>query len=158
MLYLLLFILSMTSALSLVVRQANMQNADLTSSSFQAFDQLRQLYEIGGTRPDLVAKLNLAIAQIEDAKILRAQGNEAGAAKLEEQAQSTIAEVEGAVPAATLKAQQELTNRTLLVIAYIPVVVIASALIFYTSLRAWRWYEKAKLFEMRIVEKKTEDQ
>jgi hypothetical protein len=113
---------------------------------------------MGGTRPDLVAKLNLAIAQIEDAKILRAQGNEAGAAKLEEQAQSTIAEVEGAVPAATLKAQQELTNRTLLVIAYIPVVVIASALIFYTSLRAWRWYEKAKLFEMRIVEKKTEDQ
>lgn len=155
--YLLFLILATASVLSIVTPQANTQGVDLTASSFQAFNQLQQLYETGGTAPDLVARLNVAIAQIQEAKILRAQGNDTGAAKLEQQAQSTIHEVENAAPAALLKAQQESTSRTLLVIASIPVVVMVSTLIFYVTLRTWRWYERAKLFEMRIAEKKTED-
>lgn len=106
----------------------------------------------------MVAKLNSAVAQIQGAKVARAQGNTTGVARLEEQARSTIAEVENATPAAQAKAQQESTTRTLFVVATIPVVVFASAFIFYAALRTWRWYEKEKLFEMRIVEKKkTED-
>jgi hypothetical protein len=156
--YLLFLILTAVSMLPMIAPQANTQAVDLTSSSFQAFNQLQQVYEIRGTAPDLVAKLNVAIAQIQEAKILRAQGNDTGAAKLEQQARSTITEVENAVPAARLKAQQESTSRILFVIASIPVFVIVSTLIFYAALRTWRWYEKAKLFEMRIVEKKkTED-
>jgi hypothetical protein len=155
--YLLFLILTTVSVLSIVAPQANTQGANVTSSSFQAFNQLQQLYEMGGTAPDLVVKLNVAIAQIQEAKILRAQGNDTGAASLEQQAQSAITVVENAVPAAQLKAQQESASRTLLVLAFIPVVVVVSTLIFYAALRTWRWYERAKLFEMRIVEKKAED-
>jgi hypothetical protein len=156
--YFLFLILSALSFLSAITPHVNTQSLDLTASSYQAFNRLTQVYESGGIAPDLVAKLNVAIAQIQGAKILRAQGNDTGAAKLEQQAQSTITEVENAAPAAQLKAQQESISRTLLVIASIPVVVVVSTLIFYAALRTWRWYEKAKLFEMRIVEKKkTED-
>jgi hypothetical protein len=66
--------------------------------------------------------------------------------------------VENAIPTAQASAQQESTARTLFVVAAIPVAVFVSTFIFYASLRAWRWYEKQKLFEMRIVERKeTED-
>ena len=156
--YLLFVILATASLLNTMTPQANTQSQDLTASSFQAFNQLAQVYKSGGTAPDLVAKLNAAVAQIQVARIMRAQGNGTGAAKLEEEAQSTITEVENAIPTAQRVAQQESAARTLLVIASIPVVVIVSTLIFYAALRTWRWYEKAKLFEMRIVEKKkTED-
>jgi ABC-type enterochelin transport system substrate-binding protein len=131
-----------------------MQNADLTASSYQAFSELAQVYQSGGRAPDLVAKLNVAIAKIQDAQVARAQGNVTGAASLEEQARSAIAEVENAVPAAQASAQQQSATRTLFVVATIPVAVFISAFIFYASLRTWRWYEKEKLFEMRIVEKK----
>jgi hypothetical protein len=138
--------------------QANTQSSDLTASSYQAFNQLAQVYQSGGTAPDLVAKLNAAIAQIQEARIVRAQGNGTGATKLEEQARSTILEVENTIPVAQANAQKESTTRALLFIALIPVVVIPSTLIFYGTLRTLRWYERAKLFEMRIVEKKkTED-
>lgn len=152
--YLLFLILTTLSLLGTMTHYANTQGVDPTASSYQAFNRLAQVYESSGTAPDLVAKLNVAIAEIQEAKILRAQGNSTGAANLEQQAQSTISEVENAVPAAQLKAQQESTSRTLFVIASIPVVVIVSTLIFYATLRTWRWYEKARLFEMRIVEKK----
>jgi hypothetical protein len=143
---------------SVMLPRANMQNADLTVSSYQAFSELAQVYRSGGTAPDLVAKLNVAVAKIQEAQVARAQGNATGAAKLEEQAQSAIADVESALPAAQASAQQESTARTLFVVATIPVAVFVSTFIFYASLRAWRWYEKQKLFEMRIVEKKeTED-
>jgi predicted 2-oxoglutarate/Fe(II)-dependent dioxygenase YbiX len=142
----------------MMLPQANMQNADLTASSYQAFSQLAQVYQSGGTAPDLVAKLNVAVAKIQDAQAARAQGNVTGAASLEQQARSAIAEVESAIPVAQASARQESAARTLFVVATIPVAVFVSTFIFYASLRAWRWYEKEKLFEMRIVEKKeTED-
>lgn len=156
--FLLFLILATVSPLSIMTPQADTPNLDLTASSYQAFNQLSQIYQSGATAPDLVAKLNVAIAQIQEAKIMRAQGNGTGATKLEEQARSTIAEVENAIPVAQANAQEESTTRALFVIASIPVVVILSTLIFYSVLRTWRSYERAKLFEMRIVEKKkTED-
>lgn len=148
----------MVNLLSIMSPQANTQSVDLTASSYQAFSQLARVYQSGGTAPDLVAKLNVAITQIQESKIMRAQGNGTGAAKLEEQARSTIVEVENAIPFAQANSQEESTTRVLFVIASIPVVVILSTLIFYSVLRTWRSYERAKLFEMRIVEKKkTED-
>jgi hypothetical protein len=155
--YFLFLILAALGLLNVMIPQANTQNSELSILSYQAFSQLAQVYRSGGSAPDLVAKLNVALAQIQEATILRAQGNLTGATKLEGQAQSTIADVEKAIPAAQLKAQQDSTTRTLSVLASIPIVVIISTLIFYGALRTWRWYERAKLFEMRIVEKKTED-
>jgi hypothetical protein len=149
--------LAAVTLFSIMWPQAHMQNVDLTASSYQAFGQLARVYESGGTAPDLVAKLNVAVAKIEEAQVARAQGNVTGAARLEEQAQSAIAEVESASPAAQASAQHDAATRTVFVVATIPVVVFISTFIFYASLRTWRWYEKEKLFEMRIVEKKTED-
>jgi hypothetical protein len=143
---------------SVMLPRANMQNADLTVSSYQAFSELAQVYRSGGTAPDLVAKLNVAVAEIQEAQVARGQGNFSGAASLEQQARSTIVEVENAIPTAQASAQRESTARTLFVVATIPVAVFVSTFIFYASLRTWRWYEKHKLFEMRIVERKeTED-
>jgi ABC-type enterochelin transport system substrate-binding protein len=150
--------LAIVSLFSVVLPQANMQNANLTASSYQAFSQLAQVYRSGGTAPDLVAKLNVAITKIQEAQVARGRENVTGAVSLEEQARSAIAEVENAIPAAQASAQQQSATRTLFVAATIPVAVFISAFIFYASLRTWRWYEKEKLFEMRIVEKKeTED-
>jgi hypothetical protein len=151
---LLFLMLAIVSLFSIMWPQANMQNADLTASSYQVFSELAQVYQSGGTAPGMVAKLNVAVAEIQEAQVARAQGNATGAARLEEQARSTIAEVESAIPAAQAKAQQESTTRALFVVAAIPVAVFISTFIFYVALRAWRWYEKEKLFEMRIVEKK----
>jgi hypothetical protein len=151
--------LAVLSVFSMMLPQANMQNADPTASSYRAFTQLAQVYQSGGTAPDLVAKLNDAVAKIQEAQVARAQGNVTGAAGLEEQARSAIAEVENGLPAAQASARQESTARTLFAVAIIPLGVFVSTFIFYASLRAWRWYEKEKLFEMRILEKKkgTED-
>ena len=70
-----------------------------------------------------------------------------------------MAQIMSEAPAAQQKAALDSTTRTIVVVASIPVVVAASTLIFYVTLRTWRWYERMKLFEMRIVvgEKKTED-
>jgi hypothetical protein len=156
--YLLLLILAIAGLLSIMLPRANTQNTDLTTSSYQAFSQLAKVYQSGGRAPDLVAKLNVAVAKIQEAQVAMAQGNATGAARLEKQARSTIAEVENAIPSAQASAQQESTTRTLFVVAAIPIAVLLSTFIFYASLRMWRWYEKEKLFEMRIVEKKkTED-
>jgi hypothetical protein len=150
--------LTVLSVFSTMLPQANMQNADLTASSYQAFTQLAQVYQSGGTAPDLVVKLNDAVAKIQEAQVARAQGNATGAASLEEQARSAIAEVENGVPAAQASAQRESTARTMVAVTMIPIAVFVSTFIFYASLSAWRWYEKEKLYEMRIVEKKeTED-
>jgi hypothetical protein len=150
--------LAVLSILSMMLPQANMQNADLMTSSYQAFTQLAQVYQSGGAAPALVAKLNDAVARIQEAQVARAQGNVTGAAGLEEQARSAIAEVENGIPIAQASAEQDSAARSLFAVTMIPIAVLVSTFIFYASLRGWRWYEKEKLFEMRIVEKKeTED-
>jgi hypothetical protein len=155
---LLLLTLAITGVFGTMLPRASMQTVDLTASSYQVFSQLAEVYQSGGTAPDLVAKLNVAVAKIQEAQVARAQGNVTDAASLEEQARSAIAEVENAIPAAQASAQRESTARTMVAVTMIPVAVFVSTSIFYASLRAWRWYEKEKLYKMRIVEKKeTED-
>jgi hypothetical protein len=153
--YLLLVILAMLSVLSIATFQVSTQNSELTASSYEVFNQLAGVYKSGGVAPDLVAKLNLALTQIHQAHVKRNQGDATGAAMLEDQARSALADIQKAIPARQQEAERKSTTRALLVMASIPIVVILSTLVFYAALRTWRWYEKAKLFEMRIVEKKT---
>jgi hypothetical protein len=100
--------------------------------------------------------LNLALSMLQDARVKRAQGDTSDSNRLEDQAKSIIQSVLGAIPAVQEQAIRDSNAKTLTIIASIPVVVIASTFIFYAILRTWRYYEKMKFYEMRIVEKKTE--
>lgn len=129
---------------------------DPTALARQAFGDLASIYRSGGSAPELVAKLNVALELIQEARSKRLSGDEAGALALEEKARVAISEVLSEIPAAQEKAQRESTNKAFTVILYVPVVVALSTFVFYAALKTWRWYEKTKLFEMRIVEKKEE--
>jgi len=131
---------------------------DTQSLAFQAFTGLADVYKRGGEAPDLVAKLNTAIDLIQQAQINRNNGDSAGAAALEEQARTQITEVIGKISAAQQDTDRVNANRTLTTILLIPISVAVSTFIFYFALRTWRTYEKLKLYEMTIVEKrKTQD-
>ena len=156
--WLIVLTLTLLGLMSALTPRAETQNSNLTVLSYQAFNEVAQVYQSGGTAPGLITELNVALTQIQQAKLLRAAGNVTGASQLEEQALATMKDVEGKTPEAQLKAQQSATNRTLLIILSIPAVVIVSTSAFYAGLRTWRVYEKTKLFEMKIVEnRKTED-
>ena len=115
---------------------------------------MADVYKRGGEAPDLVAKLNTAIDLIQQAQIKRNSGDGAGAAALEEQARTQITEVIGNIPAAQQDADRVNANRTLAMILLIPISVVVSTFIFYVALRTWRTYERLKLYEMTIIEKK----
>lgn len=129
---------------------------DATTLSYQAFSQLANVYRTRGQAPDLVAKLNDALGMIQEAQIKRAHGDITGANRLEDQAKSTIQSVLSAMPAAQDQAISASNMKTLTILASIPIIVVLSTLAFYAALRVWRYYEKLKLYEMKIVEKKTE--
>lgn len=135
---------------------ASQASNDPTTLSYQAFGQLSKVYQSGGQTMDLVAKVNSALGMIQEARMKRAQGNTADAMRLEDGARSIIHSVLAAIPAAQEQARSDSASRELTVAALIPVVVVLSTLIFYAALRTWRYYERLKLYEMRIVEKKTE--
>ena len=124
------------------------------SLAFQAFTGLADVYKRGGEAPDLVAKINTAIDLIQQAQIKRNSGDGARASALEEQARTQITEVIGKTPAAQQDADRVNANRTLTTILLIPISVAVSTFIFYFALRTWRTYEKLKLYEMTIIEKK----
>ena len=129
---------------------------ELTDLTRQALSQIAGIYRSGGSAPELVAELNSALELIREARYRRLGGDESGALVLEEQARLALSDIVDKIPAAQQKAQHEATIRTIMVIVYVPVVVALSTFIFYVALRTWRWYEKSRLFEMRIVEKKKE--
>lgn len=58
------------------------------------------------------------------------------------------------VSVAQQRAGRDSMSRTVVIVSLVPVVVILSTFMFYGGLRTWRWYEKTRLFGMRIVEKK----
>lgn len=152
---LLIMFLFLVSSLATHVRgQASTNPVDL---SYQAFAQLAAVYRSGGQAPDLVAKLNSAMNTIQDARIKRTQGDVTDAIRLENQAASAIKDVLSAIPAAKENSARDTSVRTATVIGVISIVVLLSTFIFYATLRTWRYYEKLKLYEMRIVEKKIED-
>lgn len=151
------FILIVLVFLSILVGQGVSQTPnDLTALSYQAFSQLANVYQAGGQAPDLLAKMNQALGIIQDARIKRAQGDIADANRLEDQASSTIRSVLNSASAVQDQAVRDSNMRSLVVIASVPIVIVLSTFIFYASLRVWRRYENMKLYEMRIVEKKTE--
>ena len=153
-----LFILLAAVLLSFSVQFASSQaSTDPTTLSYQAFSQLKKVYRSGGQAPDLLARLNLALSSIQDARVKRALGDITAANKLEEDARSTVQSVLSAIPAAQEKADRDSATRTATAVALIPIIVVLSTFVFYATLRTWRYYEKMKLYEMRIVEKKAED-
>jgi hypothetical protein len=150
-----LFILTIGVLASLRTPLAKTQTSqDVTALSHEAFTQISGIYRVGGQAPQLVAKLNDALDLIQQARLRRSEGDEAGAARLEQEARAEISDIMNEAPAAYQKARRDSTARTYQVIGSIPLVVALSTCIFYLGLRTWRWYEKIKLFEMRIVEKK----
>lgn len=131
---------------------------DPTTLSYEAFSHLQQIYRSGGQAPDLLARLNVAIGMIQDARIKRTQGDILGGKSLEVQATSAIQSVLNAAPESQQAASQGATVRTVVTLATIPVGVVASTAFFYVILRTWRYYERMKLYEMRISEGQTKDQ
>ena len=144
--------------LLLIARQVVSQTTnDPIALSYQAFSQLTSVYRAGGQAPDLVVRLNQALGMIQDARIKQAQGDIPDANRLEDQARSNIQSVLNSIPAAETQAIHDSNSRTFTVVASVPTIVVLSTFIFYVGLRSWRYYEKMKLYEMRIVEKKAED-
>jgi len=150
-----LLVLALAATVPFIVPWANSQGQDaLITSSYQAFTQLANIYRSGGSAPDLVAKLNSAIELIQNARLKRAEGNTVEALKLESQARSTFSEIMAQIPGREQQAESEATLRMVTVLLFIPLVVLVSTFLFFLGLKAWRWYERAKLYEMRIVDKK----
>jgi hypothetical protein len=129
---------------------------DALSLSYQIFDRLQEIYRVGQA-PRLVDKLNSALELINKAELSRSQGDHDNAASLEEQATTMLNEISSDIPAAELNAQREASDRTLFVVAMVPVTVIISTFGFCISLMVWRRYEKMKLYEMIVVEGKKKD-
>ncbi len=127
------------------------QTTTVTALSYQAFDQLASVYSSGGTAPNLVSKLNSALSLIEAARVERSKGNTSNASALEDQARSIIAQVSNQIPAAQQQAVQLSNLRVEVTIAGAVFVVGLLTFCFYGCLRVWRWYEKEKLLEMRIL-------
>jgi len=149
------FVLAIAVLAGLATPLAKTQTSgDITALSHEAFSQISEVYRVGGQAPELVAKLNAALDLIGQARLRRSQGDETGAAQLEQQARVEILDIMNEVPSAHQKAQRDSATKTFQIIGSIPLVVVLSTCIFYAGLRTWRWYEKTKLFEMRIIEKK----
>jgi hypothetical protein len=133
------------------------QTSDMSTLSYQAFDQLAVVYSSGGTAPNLVTRLNSALSLMEAARVERAQGNASNASALEDQARSIIAQVSSQIPAAQQQAVQVSNLRVETTIAGAIFVVGLLTVCFYGCLRVWRWYEKEKVLEMRILGEETKN-
>jgi hypothetical protein len=131
------------------------QTTNVSTLSYQAFDQLAAVYKSGGTAPGLVSRLNFALSLMEAARVERAQGNASNASALEDEARSILAQVSSQIPAAQQQAVQESNLRVEMTIAGAVFVVGLLTVSFYGCLRVWRWYEKEKLLEMRILGEET---
>ena len=152
----LVLILSIGTVIGVATR-AQAGPEDLTVLARDTFAEIAAIYQSGGEPRELVDKLNSALGLLEQARLERLNGDVTNALKLEESAREMILEITGDIPAASEKAKRESTMTILKVLASIPVAVGLSTFAFYTGLKIWRWYEKTKLFEMRIVEKKKKD-
>jgi len=133
------------------------QTTDVSTLSYQAFNQLASVYRLGGSAPDLVSRLNFALSLMEIARLERAQGNAGDASALEGQVRSMIEQVSNQIPAAQQQAAQASNLRVQTTIGAGALVVALLTLCFYGSIRIWRWYEKEKLFEMKIIADQAKD-
>jgi len=133
------------------------QTPNVSTLSYQTFDQLAAVYRSGGSAPDLVSRLNSALSLMEAARIERAQGNASNASVLEAQARSIMEQLSNQIPAAQQQAVQASNLRVQTTIGGAALVVGLLTLCFYGGVRVWRWYEKEKLLEMRILGEETKD-
>jgi hypothetical protein len=133
------------------------QTPNVTTLSYQAFDQLATVYRSGGSAPSLLSGFNSALALIEAARVERTRGNTANALALEDQARSIIQRISSQIPAAQQQAAQQSYLKLQIFVVSGAMVVALLTLVFYGSIRVWRWYEKEKLFEMRIIADETKD-
>jgi hypothetical protein len=152
-----LLVIAIVLVVSVSVTQVNSQSSDIVALSYQAYSEIATIYRSGGQAPDLVAKLNTALDMLHSAQLKHDEGDEQGATMLENQARTILDQVIAEVPPAQQQAKQEVVSETLSLMLTIPVTAIASTLVFYVALSTFRWYEKMKLYELRIVEKETED-
>jgi len=123
----------------------------LDAVSYQAFSGLATVYRLGGQSPELVAKLNQALALMDEARLKLLQGNGAEASTLQGQANSLLTEVLNQTPPVQQGAANEQSLKVWLTFGIVPVAVLLSTLLFYGSLTTWRRYEKSQLFQMRII-------
>jgi hypothetical protein len=146
--------LSVITLISMAAPLANSQETNtLDSLTFQAFTQVATVYTFGGQAPALVDELNKALSLIQESRVAQSSGNVTQAAVLESEARSLISDVLARAPSATHQASVESFNKIIYAVATIPIVVAISTICFYAVLRSWSQYERAKLFEMRILEK-----
>ncbi len=130
---------------------------DVTALAQETYGRLAQIYRSGGSAPELIGRLNDALGLVHEAQLKRLSGDESGAVALEEQARVIILQVASEASSVQQKAQQDSTNRTVIAIVTVPLVSAISTLVFYAALRTRRRHEKARVFGMRIVEKKKPD-
>jgi hypothetical protein len=138
-----------------VATPARTQTSEVSGLSYQAFQQLSRVYTSGGSAPQLVRQLNTAITIIEDARIKVIQGDTVTATRLENQARSIINTISPEITAAQQAAIRNSTSTAEFTIAEASLVVAVSTLGFLGTLLVWRWYEKEKLFEMKIIAEET---
>ena len=130
---------------------------DAVAQSYEAFNLLARIYSAGGETPDLVARLNTALGLIQEAQVRLANGDNASAVQLDNEAHSIIAKVISDIPNAQQAAAHQTSIRFIIVIGSVPVIVSLTTLLFYVVLRIRRWDEKTRLYEMQIIEKELED-
>lgn len=136
---------------------SNSQAQDVSTLSYQAFNQLAVVYQFGGSAPTLVARLNSALALIAEARTKRTQGDEPNAIILEGQARTILEQALPEIAPAQQEALQATRLKTQTLSAEGALVVLLLTIAFYGCLRTWKWYEKEELYEMRIVAKEIED-
>ena len=135
----------------IIATPAETQTTELSTLSYKTFDQLAQVYSSGGTAPGLVAQMNNALGLIEEARVKRVQGDTVTATQLENQARALITQMTPQVSAAQQEAVQNSTSRIEVASVEAALIIGISTVAFYGSLAIWRWYEKEKLFERKIV-------
>jgi len=128
------------------------EESDLVSLSYQAYTGLAAVYRAGGNTSAMVAQLNGALRQIQEARIKAASGQTEEAQALQEQANGTLERIVAEIPAAQQQAQLDVMHRRIVVLSFVPISVVVCTLVSYLVIRTWRRYDRSRLYEMRIVE------
>ena len=114
------------------------QAESVDALSYQAFSSLATVYRLGGHSPELVAKLNQALALMDEARLKLLQGKGAEASTLQGQANSLLTDVLNQTPPVQQGAASEQSLKVWLTFGMVPVAVLLSTLLFYGSLTTWR--------------------
>lgn len=152
-----LLVVSAAALTSLTAPNTTAQTPEgLSILTYKAFSQVAEIYHTGGNAPDLVAKLNDVLQLIHEAQLKRSKGDVTTALKLEDQARTEDKDIMNEATAAQQIAENDASTKTLLAILGVPLSAGLSTYLFYAALRARRWYDKGRLYEMIIIERPKE--